>query len=167
MVNVQENVILHYKTFYFGNTCAETWNLSLQKKIDLRKTKLFCDRPSSFYSTYPNIYGRTKKMDYMHMIIHCDLCTGVFTRHENRKQAKTMKKCCECTSAHKRIKFDNICEIIQTSDVCSRHLETRKGRFFSTNREPTLENRGIPHFGREITCLIHCRQCQVTKQKLL
>jgi hypothetical protein len=22
--NVQENVILHYKTFYFGKTCAET-----------------------------------------------------------------------------------------------------------------------------------------------
>jgi hypothetical protein len=24
MANVQENVILHYKTFYFGKTCAET-----------------------------------------------------------------------------------------------------------------------------------------------
>jgi hypothetical protein len=23
-VNVQENVILHYKTFYFGKTCVET-----------------------------------------------------------------------------------------------------------------------------------------------
>jgi hypothetical protein len=24
MANVQENVILHYKTFYFSKTCAET-----------------------------------------------------------------------------------------------------------------------------------------------
>jgi hypothetical protein len=35
MANVQENVILHYKTFYFGKTCAETWNFSLPKKLDL------------------------------------------------------------------------------------------------------------------------------------
>jgi hypothetical protein len=40
MANVQENVILHYKTFYFSKTCAETWNFSLPKKFDLRKTKL-------------------------------------------------------------------------------------------------------------------------------
>jgi hypothetical protein len=41
-------VILHYKAFYFGKTCAETLNFSLPKKLDLRKTKLFRDRPSSF-----------------------------------------------------------------------------------------------------------------------
>jgi hypothetical protein len=33
----EENVILHYKTFYFGKTCAEAWNFSLPKKLDLRK----------------------------------------------------------------------------------------------------------------------------------
>jgi hypothetical protein len=62
--NVQENVILHYKTFYFDKACAETWNFSLPKKLDLRKTKLFHNRPSSFCSRYPNICDRTKKMDY-------------------------------------------------------------------------------------------------------
>jgi hypothetical protein len=56
-------VILHYKTCYFGKTCAETWNFSLPKKLDLRKTKLFRNRPSSFCSTYPNICDRTKRMD--------------------------------------------------------------------------------------------------------
>jgi hypothetical protein len=55
-------VILHYnKTCYFGKTCAETWNFSLPKKIDLRKTKLFRDRPSFFCSRYHNICDRTKK----------------------------------------------------------------------------------------------------------
>jgi hypothetical protein len=39
--NVQENVILHYKTFYFGKTCAETLNFSLPKKFDLRRKKTF------------------------------------------------------------------------------------------------------------------------------
>jgi hypothetical protein len=29
--NVQENVILHYKTFYLGKACAETLNFSLPK----------------------------------------------------------------------------------------------------------------------------------------
>jgi hypothetical protein len=62
--NIQENVILHYKTFYFGKTCSETWNFSLPKKLDTRKTKFFHDRPSSFCSTYPNICDRTKKMEY-------------------------------------------------------------------------------------------------------
>jgi hypothetical protein len=52
------------RTFCFGKICAETLNLSLPKKLDLRKTKLFCDRTSSFCSTYPNICDRTKKMDY-------------------------------------------------------------------------------------------------------
>jgi hypothetical protein len=56
--NVQENVILHDKTFYFCKTCAETWNLSPPKKLDLRKTKLFHDLPSSFCSRYPNIWFR-------------------------------------------------------------------------------------------------------------
>jgi hypothetical protein len=56
--------ILHYKTCYFGKTCAETWNFSLPKKLDLRKTKIFRDRPSSFCSRYPNTCDRTKKMDY-------------------------------------------------------------------------------------------------------
>jgi hypothetical protein len=64
--NVQENVILHYKTFYFGKKCAETLNFSLPKKLDLRKTKLFRDRPSSFSSTYPNICDRTKRMDLVY-----------------------------------------------------------------------------------------------------
>jgi hypothetical protein len=64
--------ILHYQAFYFGKTCAETWNFSLPKKLDLRKTKLFRNRPSSFCSTYPNICYRTKKMDYSVMIPdHC------------------------------------------------------------------------------------------------
>jgi hypothetical protein len=34
-----------YQNFYFSKTCAETWNFSLPKKLDLRKTKLFRDRP--------------------------------------------------------------------------------------------------------------------------
>jgi hypothetical protein len=42
------------------------------------------------------------------------------TRHEIREQAKPLN---ECTLAHQRINFDNICEIIQTSDGFSRHLE--------------------------------------------
>jgi hypothetical protein len=63
--NVQENVILHYKTFYFGKTCAETWNFSLPKTLDLRKTKLFHDRPSSFCSRYPNMRDRTKQMEFV------------------------------------------------------------------------------------------------------
>jgi hypothetical protein len=29
--NVQENVILHYKTFYFGKTCAETKFITAEK----------------------------------------------------------------------------------------------------------------------------------------
>jgi hypothetical protein len=61
---VQENVILHYKTFYFSKTCVQTWNFSLPKKLDLGKTKRFCNWPSSFCSRYPNICDRTKKMDY-------------------------------------------------------------------------------------------------------
>jgi hypothetical protein len=40
-------VILHYKTYYFDKTCAETWNFSLPKKLDLRKNKLFRNRPST------------------------------------------------------------------------------------------------------------------------
>jgi hypothetical protein len=64
MASVQENVILHYKTFYFGKTRAETWNFSLPKKLDWTKTKLFRDRPSSFCSRYSNMCDRTKKMDH-------------------------------------------------------------------------------------------------------
>jgi hypothetical protein len=71
MANVQEKVILHNKTFYLGKICAETWNFSLPKKLDLRKTKLFRDQPSSFCSRYPNIYDRTKKMDYIYSDIFC------------------------------------------------------------------------------------------------
>jgi hypothetical protein len=44
MANVQENVILHYQTFYFGKTCAETWKFSLPKKLDFRREKTFCNR---------------------------------------------------------------------------------------------------------------------------
>jgi hypothetical protein len=54
-------VILLYKTFYFGKTCAETWNFSLTKKLYIRKIKLFCDRPSSFCSRYTNICDWAKK----------------------------------------------------------------------------------------------------------
>jgi hypothetical protein len=61
MANVQENVILH---FYFGKTCAKTWNFSLPKKLDLRKTNIFRDWPSSFCSTYTNMCDTTKKMEY-------------------------------------------------------------------------------------------------------
>jgi hypothetical protein len=68
MANVQENVILLYSTFYFSKTCVETWNFALPKKLDLRKTKLSCDRPSSFYSRYPNICDTTKKMDYSQIV---------------------------------------------------------------------------------------------------
>jgi hypothetical protein len=78
--------------------------------------------------------------------------------YEIREQAKPLKKCCERTSARKRINFDNICEIIQTSDGFSRHYETYyglmvvkttpAGRFillkFFTNWEP-------PHW--KISCL--------------
>jgi hypothetical protein len=35
------SVILHYKTFYFGKTCAETWNLSLPKQIKFKKKLTF------------------------------------------------------------------------------------------------------------------------------
>jgi hypothetical protein len=60
--NVQEkNVILHYKAYYFGKICATIRNFSLPKKLDLRKNKLFRDRPSSFCSRYPNMCDRTKK----------------------------------------------------------------------------------------------------------
>jgi hypothetical protein len=51
IANVQKNMILQYKFFYFSKTCAETWNSSLPKKLDLRKTELFCDWPGSFCST--------------------------------------------------------------------------------------------------------------------
>jgi hypothetical protein len=47
-----------------GKTCAKTWNFALPKKLDLRKTKLSHDRPSSFCSRYQKICDRTKKMDY-------------------------------------------------------------------------------------------------------
>jgi hypothetical protein len=46
----------------------------LPKKFDLRKTKLFRDRPSSFCSTYPNICDRTKKMDNSGWIILLEIC---------------------------------------------------------------------------------------------
>jgi hypothetical protein len=36
MANVQEDVILHYKTFYFGKTCTET-----AKKIRFKKNQTF------------------------------------------------------------------------------------------------------------------------------
>jgi hypothetical protein len=49
---------------YFGKACAETLNFSLSNKLDLRKTKLFPDRSSSFCSRYPSICDITKKMDY-------------------------------------------------------------------------------------------------------
>jgi hypothetical protein len=45
---VQENVILHYKFFYFGKICAETWNFSLPKKKDLRKNSFFAIGPVVF-----------------------------------------------------------------------------------------------------------------------
>jgi hypothetical protein len=70
--NVQENVTLHYKTFYFGKTCAETLNFSLPKKLDSRKTKPFRNRPSSFCSRYPNMCDRTKKMEYCQ--VHITAC---------------------------------------------------------------------------------------------
>jgi hypothetical protein len=63
-VDGQENVILHYKTFYFSKTCAETWNFSLPKKLDLRINKLFSDQSSSFCSTYLNIFDRTKRIGH-------------------------------------------------------------------------------------------------------
>jgi hypothetical protein len=40
------------------------FSVSLLKKLDLRKTKLFCDRSSSFCSTYPNMCDRTKRIGY-------------------------------------------------------------------------------------------------------
>jgi hypothetical protein len=36
----------------------------LNLKLDLRKTKLFHNRPSSFCSRYPNVCDKTKKIDY-------------------------------------------------------------------------------------------------------
>jgi hypothetical protein len=76
-------VILHYKTFYFGKTCAETWNFSLPKKLDLRKTELFRDRPSGFCSRYPNICDRTKKMDislHLPIFLHWHLHHSILAR---------------------------------------------------------------------------------------
>jgi hypothetical protein len=35
MANVQENVILYYKTFYFGKTCAETLKCLILKALNL------------------------------------------------------------------------------------------------------------------------------------
>jgi hypothetical protein len=70
----------------------------------------------------------------------------------------------------KRINFDNICEIIQTSDGFSRHLRdillaykvakmTQEGRLiffniFFTNREPTLEKCRNPHIHRRLSSMM-------------
>jgi hypothetical protein len=54
------------QNLYYGKCTgkrSKTWNFSLPKKFDLRKTKHFRDWPSSFGSTYPNICDRTKRMD--------------------------------------------------------------------------------------------------------
>jgi hypothetical protein len=42
------------------------WNskFSLTSKLDLRNTKPFHNRPSSFCCRYPNVWDRTKNMDY-------------------------------------------------------------------------------------------------------
>jgi hypothetical protein len=33
-------VILYYKPYYFGKTCAKTWNFSLPKKLDTGGAKI-------------------------------------------------------------------------------------------------------------------------------
>jgi hypothetical protein len=64
--NVQENVILHTKLFISAKLVPKLEISHCRKKLDLRKNKLFRDRPSRFCSRYPNICDRTKKKNYMY-----------------------------------------------------------------------------------------------------
>jgi hypothetical protein len=86
---------------------------------------------------------------------HPDACTHGRARHiyESGHPPKMRKR----TSTRQRINFYYICEVIQTSDGFSRHLETFYGHvrwlkrlrrvvlFFLPNREPTLEKFVNPH----------------------
>jgi hypothetical protein len=74
MANVQENIILHYKTFYFGTfyfgkTCADTWNFSLPKKLDWKKQTFFTFGPSlwgiivNFFSSVAYVWVRVVGVD--------------------------------------------------------------------------------------------------------
>jgi hypothetical protein len=83
----QENMILHYKTFYFGKTSAETWHVSLPKKLDIRKNKLaicpvvFAPRTQTYatqlkqWTIAPNIPARRNIDDVLPIKVHFTICS--------------------------------------------------------------------------------------------
>jgi hypothetical protein len=72
-------VILHYNTFYFGKTCAETLKFSLPKKYDLQK-KMFVIGPVVFAPGIQTFATELKKWTIVFTLLHYFIIAGKISK---------------------------------------------------------------------------------------